>query len=223
VRERLVGVIDVSRCDTPVPACPDWRVREVVAHLTGLCADWVAHRLDGYGSPGWTATQISRYEDLTCREVLEVWRNSMDSFERLDTEMLGLPPGVWAFGDAVIHEADICGALGVGRVPEEAVVLGLNGMMRRWHREVLSRADVPALHVCAPGVRDWWLAADDRDADDRGEALVEVPLYELFRALAGRRSADQVRSWSWSGAAEAFVGAGLPYPFRWAGADLFED
>jgi uncharacterized protein (TIGR03083 family) len=228
VRERLVGVIDVSRCDTPVPACPDWRVRELVAHLTGLCEDWVADRLDGYASEKWTSTQISRYEDHTCREVLDVWRDSMGSFARLDVEMFGLPAGVWAFGDAVIHEADIRGALGADRVPEEAVVLGLNGMMQRWHREVLSRADVSTLRVRARGVRDWLLGADDRGADDRGaddrgEVVVEAPLYELFRALAGRRSADQFRSWSWSDSAEPFVQAGLPYPFKWAEADLSED
>jgi hypothetical protein len=89
-------------------------------------------------------------------------------------------------------------------------------MLQRWHKEVLRHADVRTLQVRAPGIRDWWLGA----ARDPDAVVVEAPLYELFRALAGRRTPDQLRIWSWSDSAEPYVQVGLPYPFRWAAVEL---
>jgi hypothetical protein len=62
----------VRGCDSDavVPACPGWRVREVVAHLAGLCEDWVEGRLQGYGSSQWTAAQVDRYSAATIEEIL---------------------------------------------------------------------------------------------------------------------------------------------------------
>lgn len=49
---------------------------------------------------------------------------------------------------------------------------------------------------------------------------LSVPAYELFRALAGRRHADQVSQWDWSADPQQYIDAGLPYPFRWANSVL---
>ena len=67
-----------------------------------------------------------------------MWADSLSSFRHLHESFLGSPPR-WAFGDAVVHEADIRGALGRGRVPDDAVTVALAGMMARWHREVIDR------------------------------------------------------------------------------------
>ena len=50
------------------------------------------------------------------------------------------------------------------------------------------------LHVRTPDGPEWWLGT----ANDPEALVVEAPLYDVFRALAGRRSKDQVREWSWS-------------------------
>jgi Mycothiol maleylpyruvate isomerase N-terminal domain len=50
VHARVAALVLEGDPETPVPACPEWRVRDVIAHLVGLCEDWVDHRLDGYGS-----------------------------------------------------------------------------------------------------------------------------------------------------------------------------
>jgi hypothetical protein len=46
--------------------------------------------------------------------------------------------------------------------------------------------------------------------------VVQAPLYEIFRAIAGRRSASQIQGWSWSQDPERYIAAGPPYPFAWA-------
>src|SRR5579884_4236923 len=121
VQARVAELVDDSDADLTVPSCPDWRVADVVAHLAGLCQDWVDGRLDGYGSEAWTATQVARFADRPTREVLGSWAASLTSFGSLDADPVMGPPARWAFGDAVVHEADLRGALGAGRVPPDAV------------------------------------------------------------------------------------------------------
>ena len=94
-------------------------VHEVVAHLAGLCEDWVNHNLDGYATETWTAQQVSRHTHRTCHEILDSWADAMTSFTHLENSDAELPPARWPFGDAVDHEADIRGAIAADRVPRQ--------------------------------------------------------------------------------------------------------
>jgi len=217
VRERVDAVMRAADADAPVPTCPEWRVRDVVAHMAGLCEDWVEGRLAGYASDEWTSAQVARFADASVDAILDRWREAATRFADLEDDPVMGPPARWAFGDAVSHEADIRGALGAGRVPHDVVVVALKGAIARW-RQVLGDADVPTLLLRAPDAREWWLG----DANDTSAVSVEVPAYDVFRALAGRRSADQVRRWSWSAGPDPFVAAGLPYPFHWATVDIID-
>jgi uncharacterized protein (TIGR03083 family) len=217
VRARVAAIALEGDPETPVPACPGWRVRDVVAHLAGLCEDWVDHRLDGYGSTNWTDAQVSRSSGETIEQVLGRWRRAAERFAQLEDDPVMGPPARWAFGDAVTHEADIRGALHAGRVPSDAVVLSIKGSVARW-RETLRDASAPTLLLRAPDARDWWLGVHD----DSKTVVVEAPAYEFFRALAGRRSLSQVRMWKWSGNPDPYLAIGLPYPFHWAAVDIFD-
>src|SRR5271166_2182999 len=114
LRERLGNIIGANDGDVPVPACPGWPVRDVVAHLAGLCEDWVDHHLDGYGSERWTDAQVSRSSGENLEQMLERWRRAAERFAQLEDDPVMGPPARWAFGDAITHEADIRGALQAG-------------------------------------------------------------------------------------------------------------
>jgi uncharacterized protein (TIGR03083 family) len=215
VRKRLTDIVAQTDGSEWLPACPEWRVRDVVAHLAGLCEDWVCHRLEGYASEAWTAAQVARFSDCSLTEILDRWGAESRSFATLDDDPMMGPPARWAFGDAVTHEADVRGAIGAGPVPHDAVLLGLKGLVGRW-RHTLTEAGAPTLLLRATDARDWWLGVPD----DPETIVVEVPAYEVFRALTGRRSQDQLRAWNWSGDARPYLDAGLPYPFRWAEDDI---
>ena len=137
--QRLSSLVDADHCHAPVPACPGCRVHDVIAHLAGLCEDWVNHRLDGYASPAWTANQVKRHAHRPCAKIFDVWAEAIRSFALLDETFLGRSPARWAFGDAVIHEADVRGTLAAGRVPDDAVLMGLKGTIARW-RETLGKS-----------------------------------------------------------------------------------
>lgn len=215
VKERIAGLVNGAGADRRVPSTPSWTICEVAAHLTGLCEDWVAHRLDDYASPAWTDAQVARFADRSVAEVLKCWDRASESFAALADDPVMGPPARWAFGDAVTHEADIRGALGLGRVPDDVVAAALKGSIARW-RQVVAGSNAPALLLRVPDLRDWWLG----DPDDADAIVVEVSAYEVFRALAGRRSEGQVRTWRWSGDPDPYLKLGLPYPFSWSTAAL---
>jgi uncharacterized protein (TIGR03083 family) len=212
VQIRLCALLAEPDGAQAVPSCPEWTVRDVLAHLVGLCDDWVHRRLDGYASEVWTARQIARAEGLTVSDLLAGWTTLLRDFVHLDDDPLIGPPARWAFGDAVVHEADLRGALGIDRVPPDAVLLSLKGSIARW-REVLARMDSPTTLIVRPtDSREWRLGMPSTEPP----IIVTPTAYDLFRALAGRRSREQVHAWPWSTDPEPILKLGLAYPFEWA-------
>jgi hypothetical protein len=53
-RERIVELVRPVCADAPtapVPACPEWSVHDLMAHMTGNCADILAGNIDGVATP----------------------------------------------------------------------------------------------------------------------------------------------------------------------------
>lgn len=206
-----------ARLDVSVPACPDWTARQVVAHLAGLAEDWVAGDLNDYGSDAWAGAQVTRFADRPIDEVLATWRTAAERFLSIETSPMGGTPAMWAFGDAVVHEADLRPVLAPKtQVPQDATALGLKAAIARWRAE-LSEASVPPLDVIATDLRTWRIGDPDATAE-----TVSTTGYELFRALFGRRSRSQIEAWDWSGDPSVYLDVPLPYPFRFAEAPVEE-
>jgi uncharacterized protein (TIGR03083 family) len=110
-RERLcdlVSGLDQAELTAPVPACPGWTVRDVVAHLTAIVEDALAGRLTGIPDEEFTADQIARMAGLPVTEMLERWSAGAPQFEQ-GIEALEIWPAVI---DIATHEQDIRGAVG---------------------------------------------------------------------------------------------------------------
>jgi uncharacterized protein (TIGR03083 family) len=216
IRE-MAGTATAEQLRAPVPSCSDWTAGELVSHLAGLTEDWVSGDLDPYGSDEWAAAQVARFKGSSLADVLAAWDRAMVDFAELTESPLGGTPSMWAFGDAVVHEADIRPALAPGtRVPDEAVALGVKAGIARWRGE-LAAAELPPLKITATGLRHWWVGEETAEA-----TTVEADQYELFRALFGRRSRRQAKSWNWSGDAAPYLAVDLPTPFRWSAVDLVD-
>ena len=56
-----------------VPATPEWRVRDVLAHVVGLAADLNAQRFpaaDDAGGSAWAAQQVAARRDLAVAAIV---------------------------------------------------------------------------------------------------------------------------------------------------------
>src|SRR5690349_1912685 len=69
----LVRDLPPERADLPVPGCPQWRVKDVVSHLTGICADVLAGNIEGVATDPWTAAQVDARRDRSIAEIVAEW------------------------------------------------------------------------------------------------------------------------------------------------------
>jgi len=173
---------------TPVPACPGWTVRDVVAHLVGVIEDG----LSGNFPPGgpndeWTAAQIARHpEDVAT--LLGRWEEQAPAMEKFLTES-GFWPGAL---DAASHEQDIRNALGLPRQSNETIQISLP--------TILGRMQAPAPLLVRTE------RAEVRVGPDGGEPVVlTTSEYEAFRWRFGRRSRAQLATMDWSADAGPFL------------------
>jgi uncharacterized protein (TIGR03083 family) len=175
-RQRVVDLMhDVTDgASATVPACPGWSVRDVLAHVTGVCADVLGGNLDGAATDDWTRAQVEARRQVALPELLAEWDHVAPPFAAMLDDFPD-PYSDQVVADLTIHEQDIRGALGRAGARDSAAVANSLAFLLRVFAE--------------PAARDRGLRPL-RDA-------VTTTSYELFRALTGRRSAAQIRSWDW--------------------------
>ncbi|MFD7159475.1 maleylpyruvate isomerase family mycothiol-dependent enzyme [Kribbella sp. NPDC059898] len=196
-RERMAAAVqDLSAedLDRQVPACPQWSVQDLIAHLAGVAADFAAGNVVGAPHPPWTAAQVARRQNLPIAEVLAEWETAGSALEAVIVGGTTSHPLVCnPYVDAAVHEADLHGAIGSGRPPAELWLAALDWML-----------DEPGpLTVITP---DGTYSV----GSDAPEATVRTSAYELFRAIFGRRSKAQIAQWDWDDPDHA--GAWIPAP-----------
>jgi uncharacterized protein (TIGR03083 family) len=194
-RARVISLAtgaDPATLEDRVPTTPAWTGRELLAHLVGVPADVAAGRLDGAGSDAWSARQVAERSGRSVAELVEEWRSTAEGF---DATLRAGPPGLTGAlaTDVVQHELDLHGLLGTsaGESVAEGVDFGLNFMLG-WLDRRVREPGLGALRLQA-GSQEWTMGEGDVAA-----AVSTTPL-ELFRVVAGRRSAAQVRAFEWTG------------------------
>ena len=190
LRTRVVDVVrarDGAELQTVVPAAPAWRVHDVLAHLSGVCADIVAGNLDGVTTDPWTAAQVAPRRDWPSERLLAEWEEQGTAVESIIGQVPDLPAWNTFLFDAATHEHDIRGALGV---PGERDTELIGSLVERV---------VPRLGPEGTGAIR--LEFDDGTVLVAGEGDPSTTLrtsrFEVFRAVTGRRSVAQVRAYDW--------------------------
>jgi uncharacterized protein (TIGR03083 family) len=184
--------------DEKVPACPDWSVKDLLAHVVGITSDVVSGNVEGVGSDEWTSKQIAARRDHGVEQLLAEWdsiapmvESAIDSIPKWMAGMI--------VGDLVTHEHDLRGAIKVsGARDSSGVAVALDTYARFFGRRIKDR-DIPALEVRA-GDHSWQLGNGEPQASVAGEP------FEVLRGLTGRRTFDEVRALGWSGDPEPYVG-----------------
>lgn len=194
----LVGAA-AGRVGDPVPACPDWSVHDVLAHVTGVCTDILAGNVEGAATDPWTQAQVDSRRGAALDDLLGEWADAagqvaafLDDFPE--------PYGRQVVSDLAVHEHDIRGALGCGgERSSEAVAICLDFLHTEFVHPAAEALGLAPLH-----------------------SVVTVDDFELFRALAGRRSARQIRRFHWRADPEAYLSLFSLGPFAVRSHDLVE-
>jgi len=188
LRERVTALVRAAppeALDRVAPATPQWRVRDVLAHLVGVPADVLAGRLDGVATDGWTAAQVDARRGASAADMLAEWEECGPQieavFEQVPFEVIGQ-----AMYDAVTHEHDVRHALRTpGARDSDALALAW-----RWYLAARTRGGAPALTFVTE-------AGEEPSGHGDPVATIEAPRFELFRAATGRRTAAEIAAYGW--------------------------
>src|SRR5436305_6232427 len=107
----LLASADPQQHAARVPGCPQWAVRDVIAHVTGVCADVLAGNIAGVGTEEWTAAQVAERKDRSLPEILAEWSEVAPQVEAMAQHFPDRTAEQWEL-DLTTHEQDIRGALG---------------------------------------------------------------------------------------------------------------
>ena len=218
VQHRLLDeAADPARHGVRVPACPDWTVRDVVAHLAGLAHDAVTGALPPFDlleqwrdasvaaeRDSMTEQQVARSREREYAEIVDEWGRTTDALVpilRGEQSFPGTPPfGLDAIllTDLWVHDADVRGALDLPRAADGAATsIGLAaygfGVADR-----VRKLELPAMAL-RYGEKTRVLGDGDP------VATVAAERYELVRMLAGRRSRKQIAAMDWDGDPEPYL------------------
>ena len=196
--------LDEDRLNKIVPACPEWTVKELVAHLTGVASDSLSANVAEMGQANWTQSQVDSRKDNSLEEILEEWRGITDQITpALDSLHPTLSSAL--IGDLVTHEHDLRNAVGdVAARDTDGVVIS-TGFYSMYFGKRLKDAGLPTLIVETGEHR--WTAGREEPA-----GTVTAPLFEMLRGLTGRRTTDEVKAFDWSVDAAPYLPLFSMYP-----------
>jgi uncharacterized protein (TIGR03083 family) len=189
VTELVRGATD-DQLKALAPATPQWRTRDVLAHMTGEATDIVTGRLDGVGTDAWTQQQVDARRDWSIQDLLAEWESNAPQIEPL-IPSFGILAGQLTV-DVTTHEHDIRGALEApGARDSDALTIAYLWLGSRVG-EIRAAAGAGAIrieselgtHVFGTG---------------EPAASCATTQFELLRAATGRRSLDQIEAWVWEG------------------------
>lgn len=209
----LVCNADPAALEVKAPATPEWRVRDVVAHLAGVCDDVSNGNMDGVASDAWTNAQVATRADWPIDQLLDDWDEHAQKVEAVIND-LG-PASGQMLADASTHEQDIRGALGVpGGRESDATAIGVD-----WGLRAIGG------RLKAQGLGTLRVEHESGSTEvGKGEPVttLRASRFEIGRALAGRRSASQVQALDWDGPLDPAQLNLLPELFPPPTADLIE-
>jgi len=185
----LVVELDEAQHEAPVPACPGWRVRDVVSHMVAVGEDVLEGRLTRPPTDEESAAQVARFADRPVAEVLARWRELGPQFgEAIDAFT------VWpAVIDVATHEHDIRGAVGAPGARETEVVRLGSDQLLTW-----LRPPVPLRIEVEDETYDLGPEGAGAGAGDAAIVL-RTGRFESLRWRMGRRSRTQLAGLDWAG------------------------
>jgi uncharacterized protein (TIGR03083 family) len=193
VRARLLEIadsVDEARAESPVPTCPEWTVRQLYAHLSGVVADVLALNIEGAATDPWTAQQVGARADTSFADIVAEWRGNSAAFDAA-LEAWGEAGDERVVADVWTHEQDVRTAL------DEPG--GRDGPAFDFVRDALTEMLGSQLDERGLGAIRW---IDDHGCERvLGTNPVGVTLrtseFAFCRARLGRRSAEQIRDLGW--------------------------
>lgn len=220
-----VSRLSEEELEKELPATPGWSAKDIVCHLTGdlvsfLASDFPAEFFQSIGDDAavrvlneWTTQHVAERRDLPLDAILKEWEEASRPITAMMRGEQPWPDGTPIFSDrvlitdAAVHRHDIYGAFNIEVDRSDAPV----------RISLTSYVAITGMRLGSDGIAPLRLEVEDKSYDfGAGEpgATVKATRFELFRALSGRRSPEQIRAYAWTGDPEPYIPYFYPYGVR---------
>jgi hypothetical protein len=162
----LIRSITSDQALTIVPHCPQWTVKDCLAHMVGVPEDVINGQMDGVATDDWTDRQVQRHKQDSVSDLLKTWEANAAVFGNILPKIPQPVLSQFMF-DQTTHEHDIRAALSKPGARDSMAVAVAEGFLR----DSLSR---------------------NSDAAIASMANREIKGFEFLRSLSGRRSKAQI-------------------------------
>jgi uncharacterized protein (TIGR03083 family) len=205
LRERVTELcngLSAEQWELKTPHCPDWTIRETLAHLAGVVDDGINGNLEGVATEPWTAAQIAKRADKTGPEILDEW-NTWAPFVEDRATNVGLGFAQMVF-DAVTHEHDLRFALAKpGARDSTALSIGLHFFQVRLP-VMAEKVGVLCPQIIVDGAALF--------ANPAPSALCFTgSMFDVVRSMGSRRTLDEIAALNWSADPRAVMSLLLPF------------
>ena len=178
----LVRPLDEKALATTVPACPDWSVHDLLAHVVGIPEALSQGDMPGADIQGWLDGLVEARRERPVDELLERWETCAPTASAIVDAS-----GGQLFADVISHEHDLRAAIdqpGARGLPEvRAAVQVLLDLLA----PDITKAGLGALVIDSDGVR--WASHVSKPG-----CTLHVDPWEATRVLMSRRTAEEVRA-----------------------------
>ena len=155
-----------AEANQTVPHCPEWTVKDVLAHMVGVPEDILSGNLNGVTTAEWTQRQVDRHAEHTIRDLLRIWSETLRSFSVVLPKIPQPTLSQFIF-DQVTHEHDIRHAIAEAGARNSSAIAVAEGFLRN-----------SLTHNPISGVRKL------SESSVRG--------FDFVRSLSGRRTISQI-------------------------------
>lgn len=202
----LVSSLSDEDSNRPVPACPAWTVRDLLAHVAGIATEISEGNPPSGDSQAWVDAIVDDRRSQSIDELIDEWQLSGPVFEKMaaTTKRLSVPLSY----DTVVHEHDLRHALGVPGARDSSGVLAAMHVGVWLMTNDLKRHGFGSVTFHAGG-RDWHCGEGDLRLSldlDVSQKYV-TPVWELLRLTGSRRSLAQMMRYDWQGDSEDGIAA----------------
>lgn len=185
-KQAVISLVDESNQYVNVPACPEWHVRDVIAHLVGQVQDISTGNTDGGGTDAWTAAQVDRFRNNELADLLIAWDRAITDAGEQSGDILRM-----VVPDLIVHEHDIRGALWNSDNRENPALAEMAENFMQFEAEQFGKSGLPSVKFVMGG-HETQLGEGDPGLELNASA------YEVTRVLLGRRSKAQILELHWS-------------------------
>lgn len=181
----LVADLDEAAAARVVSACPDWTVKDLVSHVTGIAVDLSQGNRPQGDAQVWVDRQVEERREHQLADVVAEWQRAAPHFE---TMIEARPDRLWGLTyDLVVHEHDLRTALGDTAARSTSGVALAARLGLRLVAMDLEARQLPGVRVIIDG--EEFMVGSSEPA-----VTFDLTAFEALRVLGSRRTLDEVRA-----------------------------